>query len=529
MPRIINAYDSNSAIGESLAKLGEAIYGDGAKNEVYRQKALSQKTLNDLVTGDAGLDDPRLAKAQLGIGGGARDTFAGLGRGLANERGIAAGHDTTSRLNNADTVAGGERNNIRTNAETRYGTDRGYDQAIATNAATNEAGERNNVRTTQASRDVGAGNNAATLEATRIQGENQHRTQMDIDGRTLTPISDGNGGFVYEQKSNAVGRGAPMTTDQVKAGVISQALQTRAKQMQPQAFPEGGAQPYNPAGAQPVSVPQQPAAPQGDIFAHLTPQVRALIGVNTETPMVNPRDNRTGMSRDNGTTLDNGQPATGFVPTTPEGRLATERDNNVIQNASKVLPPAPTGYPDTAKDAGLTSGLKSVGQQVLNHTLGATGLGEPFPAVNRARESLQNQAQATRELIAQAPGRAAIMDKKWADALIPQPGMLGVTGINATEQMNRSVQLTGHLRQMYEIVQQDAVNPQTPPAERVKMEAYLRNLGHVIQLREKVTPEPDAAAAPAPSAGAPAARPRAVNPVTKQTIEWDGAAWVPAQ
>jgi hypothetical protein len=247
----------------------------------------------------------------------------------------------------------------------------------------------------------------------------------------------------------------------------------------------------------------------------MTPQVRALVGVNSETPMVDPRSGQTGLSRDNGTTLENGQPATGYLPVSPEARLAQEKDNNVKTQAAAPLPSAPTGYPDVAKDAALTSGPKSFAQKELNDLSGTFGLGEAFPGVNRARESLANQAQATRELIANAPGRAAVMDKKWADELIPQPGWFGVTGINATEQANRSVSLTNHLRQMYTMVQQDATDPNTPPAERVKMAAYLRNLGNVIQMREKVTPEAGAAAPAAQAAppqaavAAPAAAPTA--------------------
>src|SRR4030081_3231492 len=134
MPRIINAYAENSVIGDTLAKLGEAIYGDQAKNEVYRQKAFGAKRENDNAeplaaavrdgnrnnigyygvragkTGqDAGdfnrlssanhatsFDDPRLAISMLGAGGAAGNNAVGQGRSLANDRSIAAGHDATT-------------------------------------------------------------------------------------------------------------------------------------------------------------------------------------------------------------------------------------------------------------------------------------------------------------------------------------------------------------------------------------------------------------------------------------------------
>lgn len=487
MPRIINAYDGNSALGETLAKLGESIYGDQSKNEVYRQKAFSQKNINDLVTNpNIGLDDVGLAKAQLGIGGTAAGTFPGQGRALANDR-----------FTNAATNAAGERNNVRNNAETHYSTDRTYQGHIDTTRM----------------------NNDTSIKTTGMNNDTTRGVQLAIDARTMVPVDDGNGGYVYSQKSDAAGRGAPMSVDQVKAGVISQALRNRANSMQPQpsASPfTTGAPAWN-ASAPPAAPQQSAAAPPGTVdagaYGRVTPQIAALLG-QTEQQLVDPATGRTGSSFNNGGTLADGTPAASFVPTTNEGRIAQERDNKVRTQAGTPLPPAPTAYPDTAKDAGLTSGVKSAGQQVLNHTMGLIGV-EPFPAVNRARENLQNQAQSTRELIASAPGRAAVMDKKWADELIPQPGVLGVTGMNATEQMNRSVSLTNHLRQMYEMVQQDAVSPNTPPAERVKMEAYLRNLGNVIQMREKVTPEAGApAAAPqaqaaAPTAGAP---PQAAQP-----------------
>src|SRR4051812_27019993 len=69
MPRIINAYaEGNSAIADSLAKLGESIYGDQAKNEVFRQKAFGSKRENDNI--------PLLADA---VARGDRDAIARFG------------------------------------------------------------------------------------------------------------------------------------------------------------------------------------------------------------------------------------------------------------------------------------------------------------------------------------------------------------------------------------------------------------------------------------------------------------------
>jgi hypothetical protein len=306
----------------------------------------------------------------------------------------------------------------------------------------------------------------------------------------------------------------------VKAGVISQALQRRAATMSGQpgaAEPTAGApgallpwptapvrveSPFASHAALNAAVGPGPAsttaptapAPQADIFSGYSPQLRALIGVNTEQPMLNPRTGETGISRDYGTTLENGAPAAGFMPTTQQGALKQERDNNTRTFAAQPLPPAPTGYSQYEADAAKTSGLKSLGQGLLNDTAGIFGAGEVGASYNRARENLINTAQSVRQLVESAPGvRAAVAREKLADKSLPQPNLLGVTGINADEQKNRAVSTTQHLRDLYGLVQQDAMDVNTPPEERVKMVAWMHNMGHAITQMEAPAAGPEPA------------------------------------
>jgi hypothetical protein len=525
MPRIVNAYEGNSVIGDSLARLGEAIYGDQAQKEVSRQKAFGLKRENDNA-------EPLAAAVRDGNKNniGYYGVMAGkTGQDAGDYNRLSSANHATSfddpRLAISMMGAGGAA------GSTAVGQRRALDNAVTTTGM----------------------NNATTLEAQRIQSDRAHQTQMDIDSRTLTPVDDGNGGYHYELKSNAVGQGAPMSTDQVKASVISQALRNRANLMQPNVFPVNGADPWAATGV--PATPVSPVAPSsfvpggansappypypnpggthgranaqqtGDIFANLTPQMRALIGVNNEQPMVDPRSGQTGISRDYGTTLENGQPATGYMPTTQEGALKQERDNNTRTFAGQPLPPSPTGYSQYASDAGKAAGLKSVVQGAANDVAGLFGVGEINPSYNRARENLTNTAQSVRQLMESAPGvRAAVAREKMADKTLPQPNFLGMTGMNADEQKNRAVSTTQHLRDLYGMVQQDAMDANTPPEERAKMVSWMHNMSHAIQQMEApVAGTQPAQAAAAPPQQQPAAamptNPRGHGPLFQQARE----------
>lgn len=468
MPRIINVASSdNDSLGNTFAKMADAIYGDGAKNEVYRQKALETKRGNDnaepfaqavrdgnrndigyygalsnrtgpdaaafnqMATSNhaSSVDDPRMALATMGAGGAFSSTAPGQGRQLATER--------------------------------------------SNNAATN----------------------ATTLAAEDMRSKRAADTQLAIDGRTLTPVDDGNGGYVYRQKSQASGAGAPVSTDIVKAGVIANALRNRAANMQPSTSPW----PTSTATAAP------PAAQGGDIFKNLTPQVRELVGVNTQQPMVDPRTGQTGLSRDSGSTLENGQPATGFIPTTNEGRLAAEKTNNVRSAAGVPLPPAPTTTPQYAQDAYTAGGPGAALQHDANALAGLVGAGEFKPDTNRARENLTNTNNTVRSLYAAAPGtRAAVYREKNADRALPDAGgFMGTTGINAEQQRNKAMSEITHLRAQYELVQKDATDPNTPPEEATKMLAWMHSARDAITTMEKPVATAPASPTAAPKTGLP--------------------------
>jgi hypothetical protein len=495
MPRIINAYDGNSALGDSLAKLGESIYGDQAKNEVYRQKAFGQKNINDLVTdAGVGLDDPRLAKAQLGIGGTAAGTFPGQGRALANDR-----------WTNAATNAAGERNNVRNNAETHYGTDRRYDSDIATTGM----------------------NNTTTLAAEDMRSKRAADTQLAIDGRTLAPISDGHGGYIYSTKSQAPGQGAPMTTDQVKAGVISQALQRHAAEMQQQNSPfTTGAPSWNAGGSAPQPAPQQPAQRGGGVsagaFTGLTPQELALIG-QKEQPMIHPGTGQTGTSWDNGSTLASGQPATGYAKATDADVLRREGDNTVRQSVGQPLPPRPEGYSPYAMDAGHAAGLDSVAQKVANEVSGIFNGPEIGAGYNSARNNLNNTNQLVNQLMESAPGtKAAVAREKAANRLLPTPNFFGMTGMSGDTQKHQADDVIGALRDRYALVQSEAMDQAVQPAERAVMQQWLHRtslaLAH-LEGRDSAAPTAGAQPAATPQAAAPAqAAPTAGAPPDLPTL-----------
>lgn len=460
MPRVINAYDGNSAIGDSLSKLGEAIYGDQAKNEVYRQKAFGQKNINDLaVDPTVGVDDPRLAKGQLAIGGTAAGTFIGQGRALANDR-----------YTNAATNAAGERNNARTNAETHYSTDRRYDSDIATTGM----------------------NNATTLKANDQTSQRAADTQLAIDGRTLVQVDNGDGTSHYETKSNAGANHltAPVTTEGVLGGVFRRAAAN-----------------------------QQPGV---DPFAGIDPRMMKKAGLDLpEQTLVHPQTGQTAISRDGGRTaiLSDGSaiPATGFLPVGQEAALGQARDNNVRSGAAAPLVTANPATGQAATDAARTTGLGPKVGSVLNEELGAipggpavikgfTGSPQIAPGVQDARQTQDIRNQQTRAALSASAGRQTIQGQKWVDELLPQGSALA----NPATEAGKPAKIVNALQGDYAQLQAVATDPNTMPADRVKVTQQMREIQNVIRMW---TDQPPAAGAPqapatpqaAPAAGAPAA------------------------
>ncbi|MEY9506889.1 hypothetical protein ABIE87_006447 [Bradyrhizobium diazoefficiens] len=464
MPRIINAYADNSSLANSLKDLGEAMFGDQAKNEVYRQTAFGKKRENDniplladaVARGDrdaiarlgvmsnktgqdsadfnrlavsnhaSGVDDPRLALATMGAGGAFSSTAPGLGRELSNRSSIAAG------------------------------------------------------------------NNATTLEAQRIASDRAAAVQQAIDNRTLTPVDDGNGGLIYMPKSQATGRGAPMSSDAVVANML------RKYTAQP---PVQAAD----AGATPAAAPAAPSSP----FSNVPPQIQKKIGVYMEPQsLIEPRSGITGISRDGGqtVTLPDGRtvPATGFQPVSNETALGQARDNNVRASAAQPLVVGDPSKGQAAADATQASGLGAKVQKVANEEVGAlpggaailkavTGSPEIAPATQRAQSQLDVRNNAARTVLLGAPGRQTVQAQKWVNDLLPQGDALA----NPATEAAKIPTIVNALKGDHEQYRQLAIDPNTLPAERVKAVQAMHQIENTIRLYTE--PAAPAAGAPAPA------------------------------
>lgn len=513
MPRIINAYDGNSALGDTLSKLGEAIYGDQAKNEVYRQKAFGSKRENDNIplladavargdrdaiarfgvmsnktgqdTGDfnrlgvsnhaSGVDDPRMALATMGAGGAFTATAPGQGRALANDRSIAGGHD----------------------------------------ASAERIGAGNNATSIT----VGQGNNATTLEAQRIQSDRARETQLAIDARTLTPVDDGNGGFVYQPKSGATGMGAPISSDQVIANMLRKHAAT-ATPGQPSADPLGG----------------------------MDPRILKKAGLDLpEQSLIEPRSGMTGISRDGGRTviLPDGRtvPATGFQPVGQDAALTQARDNGVRSSAASPLVVQNPANSQAAADAKNTTGIGAAVETMANAHLGsipgmpaviqgAAGSPEIAPETQRARSQQDIRNNQARAVLLGGPGRQTVQAQKWVNELIPQ----GDAFANPATEAAKIPTIVKALQGDHEQIRQLAVDPNTLPAERVKLVQQLHQIENTIRMyTDPAAGQPPAQAAAAPTAGAPAApapqgagpTQTATNPQTGQKIGLVNGQWVP--
>lgn len=486
MPRIINAYAENSSLANSLKDLGESMFGDQAKNEVYRQTAFGKKRENDniplladaVARGDrdaiarlgvmsnktgqdaadfnrlavsnhaAGVDDPRMALATMGAGGAFTSTAPGQGRALANDRSIAGGHDAT------------------------------------------------------------------TLESQRIASDRAAATQLAIDGRTLAPVDDGNGGYRYATKSSAVGQGAPISSDQVIANMLRKQASASA-----------------------------PGATNGDPLGNVDPRVLQKAGLALpQQSMVSPASGATGISRDGGRTviLPDGStvPATGFQPVDQGTALAEARGG--IQRA-QTAQPLVVGNPATgqaAADAARTSGIGAKVQKLANEELGALPLGpsivkavtgspEIAPETQRAQSQQDVRNNAARAVLLGGPGRQTVQAQQWINELIPQGSALANPATEAAKIPTIVNALKGDHEQYRQIVQTTS-----DPAERTKAMLAMHQIENTIRMfTEQAAPAagapPQAAAQPAAAPPAAAPTQTATNPATGQKMGLINGQWVP--
>jgi len=509
MPKIINAYsDGNGSIADSLKSIGESIWGNEARNEGQRQNALKLQRENSARD---------LGAAALSRG----DTTDLLAQGFRS--GPGAGQDTSNYIRalyaqkyginspQFENAAGGA-------GEAYHNLPSGYREGLA-NQRTIES-----MRATRAAEAQAAASDRAAQTQEAIA---QRQLEADQRKNENTPVTIyDNGQPMITRQAQAYGHaGAPLHKDQVIGGILQNSFT-------PQSTPPEA------QGTDAVSAPP-PMPPGSSPFTNLSPDVRHLAGLPTGLQQfMDPNSRQVYLSNDGGQTVTVGNhripvQGSGLHPISNEQAVTQTQDNMTRGTAGQPLQPPPGQYSQAALDAGTTSGLKSPLQHELNATAGALGLGEVQPNTNRARENLDQLTQSTRALIAAAPGRTALTDRRWADELLPQPGWFGMTGINAAQQQNRVVSLTQHLRQVFGDVQQEATDLNTPPAQRAQMLQYLQHLGQAIRMWEA---PPTAGAAPGGAAqpgGAPAptagARPRAHNKQTGQVIEWNGQAWTPVQ
>lgn len=226
-------------------------------------------------------------------------------------------------------------------------------------------------------------------------------------------------------------------------------------------------------------------------------------------------------SQDNGLTVQIGQnrvpvAGTGLQPVSNEQAVAQTQDV-LTQKSLTPLPAAPSQPSRAAAAAEMTSGPTAPLKHEANVLAGLFGFGEVFPQTNEARNYLTNLVNTTRNTLMAAPGRISVQAQKWAAEPFPQPGWLGMTGINAEEQKNNVYRTIAHLRDTYETVRQEALDPNLPPAERQRYAAYLHSLQNTIHMWEAPAAATETAAPTPATSGAQAAP--AQNPVRVETPE----------
>lgn len=477
MPRIINAYADNSVLGKTLGDLGEAVFGDQAKNEVYRQTAFAKKRENDNIPllADAAASGDRNAIARLGVLSGK------TGQDTADFNRLAVSNHASSvddpHMALATMGAGGAFS----------ATAPGQGRELANRSS------------------IAAGNNATTLEAQRIASDRAAAVQQAIDNRTLTPVDDGNGGLVYMPKSQAAGRGAPMSSD----AVVANMLRRYATQQPVQAAD---------AGAQPAAAPAAPSNP----FANVPPAIQKKIGVYMEPQsFIEPRSGMTGISHDGGQsiTLPDGRtvPATGFQPVGAETALAQARDNNVRASAAQPLAVQNPADSKAAADAAATTGIGPKLGTIANEELGAlpggpavlkavTGSPQVAPETQQARQAQDIRNNMARTVLLGAPGRQTVQAQKWVNDLLPQGDALA----NPATEAAKIPVVVNALKADHEQYRQLAIDPNTLPAERAKAVQTMHQIENTIRLYTEPAAPTAGAPAPAqqpaaPTAGAPPA------------------------
>jgi hypothetical protein len=487
MPRIINAYADNSPLANSLKDLGEAMFGDQAQKEVYRQKAFGLKRENDS-------SEPLAAAVRAGNRNdiGYYGVLAGkTGQDAADFGRFSAANHASSfddpRLAISMMGAGGPA------ASTAIGQRRSLDNVITTTGM----------------------NNATTLESQRIASDRARETQLAIDQRTLTPVLDDAGVAHYVPKSQAVGGEAPMTSDNVVANMLRR-----------------------------QAAAAQPSQTSSDPLGALDPRILKKAGLDlAEQTLIEPRTGQTAISRDGGRTaiLPDGRTvsATGFQPVGTDAALAQARDNNVRSSASTPLVVGDPKKSQAAADASRTSGIGPKIATFFNEELGAlpaatsvlkaaTGSSEIAPDIQRARSSQDIRNNQARAVLLGGPGRQTVQAQQWVNDLLPQGRALS----NPETEAAKIPTIVNALKGDHEQIRQLVLDPNTLPAERVKLSQQLHQIENTIRMYTEPQPQassPQAAAAPVSLTASASAAPTqtATNPQTGQKLGLVNGRWVP--
>lgn len=393
--------------------------------------------------------------------------------------------------------------------------------------------------------------NESSMNNARISGENYREVYKFNNTPTPTYDQNGNPTPMVPQSAAANGGhyGAPLSESQVTGQLMRQYLPLpgRAQMSGPSDTPadtsndpnmpgtgtpsKGGATWSPPVPAQPAQPASQPAAqPQPSSLSDIPLGIRHKMGLPTGNQMFTDGRN-TFLSQDGGETVLIGNTRmpvaqSGLQPISNEQGVTLRQDAMTRDAASAPLPAAPQQYSQAAQDAAKKAGVDAIGANVLNDVGGFWGVGELAPGYNRAGENLTNLGQLTRGVLAQIGTRDSVARERWVNDMMPALNRLGITGMNADEEKNSVVMLTQHLRQLYGYIQQNATDPNTPPADRAKMVQEMRGLSNVIQRWEAPTtpargqPGPGAPVAPQTAQPSPAAI-QALHAQPQRAVEFD--------
>ena len=195
---------------------------------------------------------------------------------------------------------------------------------------------------------------------------------------------------------------------------------------------------------------------------------------------------------------------TGLQPVSNEQAVAQTQDV-LTQKTLTPLPAPPQGESRAALAAETASGPTMVGKNIAEEVAGLLGAGTAFPATTEAKNYLTNLVNTTRNTLLAAPGRIAVQAQKWAVEPFPQATGVFGAGINSATQKANVYNTIQHLRDTYETVRQEAIDPNLAPAERQRFAAYLHSLKNTIGMWEApaAAMESNAPAAQVPTAPAP--------------------------